>query len=88
MELQHGYIILDARFCNTAPDDYTEKSGSFDITDTAMMQCVSIPITSDSVDEPEEKCFTFTITSVSSVPGLTLSPNVATVCISDEEREW
>lgn len=70
-----------------APGDYTDHSGSFNITDSASVQCIPITIVSDGINEPDQDCFTYSITSVSSISGLTLSPHMATVCISDGESE-
>ena len=60
-------------------EDYTYKYGSdsFDDSDS------SVPILSDSIDE-EEECFTVSLSS-SSFPGLTLDPQIATVCIEDDD---
>ena len=69
------------------PGDYIHQSGSFDITDSASVQCTPVTIISDSVNEPDNDCFTYSIMTVSSVPGLVLSPNMATICISDGESE-
>ncbi|CAI8052157.1 hypothetical protein GBAR_LOCUS28549, partial [Geodia barretti] len=67
-----------------APSDYTSASGNFDMTDTNTVQCIPISIISDSVTETDEECFTFTISTTSTSPGLTLSPTSATICISGE----
>ena len=70
----------------TASDDYTAVSGNFDMTDTNTVQCIPISIISDSVTETDEECFTFTISTTSTAPGLTLSPTSATICISDQQE--
>ncbi|CAI8052979.1 Extracellular matrix protein 3, partial [Geodia barretti] len=69
-----------------ASDDYTAVSGNFDMTDTNTVQCIPISIISDSVTETDEECFTFTISTTSTAPGLTLSPTSATICISDQQE--
>ena len=50
-----------------------------------MLQCIPITIILDDVDEPEEECFTYSIASPSSVPGLTLNPTEAMICIMGNE---
>ena len=62
--------------------DYTSKSGEVAITEDALIQCVSIPIRSDSYTESEQ-CFTFEITARDSISGLTVSPTEAEICITD-----
>ena len=71
----------------TAPSDYLPVSGNFDMTDFNTIQCIPITIISDSTTETSDECFTYTISSISSIAGLTLSPTTATICISDEEEE-
>ena len=58
---------------------------SFTLSDNALIQCVPIAITSDSVVEPGEECFTFTISTATTVAGLTLSPSETEICVSDSE---
>ncbi|CAI8052161.1 Adhesion G-protein coupled receptor V1, partial [Geodia barretti] len=70
-----------------ASDDYTAVSGNFDMTDTNTVQCIPISIISDSVTETDEECFTFTISTTSTAPGLTLSPTSASVCINEVASE-
>ena len=55
------------------------------MTDSNTIQCIPVTIASDSNTEDTSECFTYTI-STTSIPGLTLSPTTATVCISDEEE--
>ena len=55
------------------------------MSEDALIQCVPIAITSDSVDEPGEECFTFTISTVNNIAGLILSPSETAICISDSE---
>ena len=69
-----------------APGDYTSVSGSFDMTDSNTVQCIPITIISDSTTETDEECFTYSISTSSTDPGLTLSPTTATICISDTEE--
>ena len=64
----------------------TAQNGSVHFNDDATIQCVPIPITSVSPSE-EEECFTFNMSSVTSVSGLTLDPAQATVCVFPIEGE-
>lgn len=68
-----------------AGDDYTYSSSTDSLNDADTYNCVTIPILSDSIDEQEE-CFTVSV-SASSYPGLTLNPQIGTVCIYDEDRK-
>ena len=74
-------------FFHLAPEDYTNLNGTLQMSDNALLQCVPVMITLDNVDEPEEECFTYSIASPSSVPGLTLNPTEAMICITDREGE-
>ena len=69
----------------SAESDYTALNDTFQLSSSALLQCVPIAITSDSVDEPGQECFTFTLSTTSSIDGLTLSPSEAEICISDAE---
>ena len=60
-------------------------NNSFHIKANTPLQCVPISITSDSVDEADQECFTFSITTSTNVAGLTLSPFESNICISDAE---
>ena len=62
--------------------DYTSKSGEVTITEDSLMQCVSIPIRTDSITESEQ-CFNFDITARGSVTGLTVAPSETEICITD-----
>ena len=57
------------------------QSGSLDISETSLSQCVSVPIVADAVEETDMECFIVSFSSNSS--GLLLSPSVATVCINE-----
>ena len=78
-------FAFSALFFSSAPDDFTALNNSFQISANATIQCVPISITSDSVDETGEECFTFSISTATTIAGLTLSPSEAEVCISDAE---
>ena len=68
-----------------ATDDFTALNDSFTLSEDTQIQCVPIPITSDSVDEPGLECFFFTISNASGVDGLTLCPSQAEICVSDSK---
>ena len=68
-----------------APGDYTAINGSFHITDSNTEQCVNISVLSDNDVEGDE-CLNYTISTDSTVPGLSLSPDTATICISDPQK--
>ena len=67
--------------------DYTTLSGEATITEDVLMQCVSIQIRTDSFTETTNECFTFGITSASTVDGLTVEPSEAHICIIDRGCE-
>ena len=73
-----NYIIIDG-------GDYSYSYSSDSLDDGDSSNCVAIPILSDSIDE-EEECFTVSLSS-SSYAGLTLNPEIGTVCINDENSE-
>ena len=66
-------------------NDFTFINDTFTLSDDALLQCVPISITSDSITEPDQECFSFNISTVSSIDGLTLSPSEAEICITDAE---
>ena len=72
-------------FSFLASDDFMALNNSFHIKANTPLQCVPISITSDSVDEADRECFTFSITTSANVAGLTLSPFESKICISDAE---
>ena len=72
-------------FSPTASTDFTAQNDTYQFSNNALFQCTPIAITSDSVNEPGQECFTFTISSPTSVAGLTLSPSETEICISDSE---
>jgi hypothetical protein len=65
--------------------DFTAQNNTYQFSSNVLLQCIPIGITSDSVDEPGQECFTFSISSQRSIPGLTISPSEAQICISDFE---
>ena len=66
-------------------NDFTFINDTFTLSDDALLQCVPISITSDSITEPDQECFSFTLSTETSIDGLTLSPSEAEICISDAE---
>ena len=58
------------------------------ITEDALLQCVSIPIISDSFIETTNQCFTFRILSAVTIDGLSIEPSEAEVCIVDRDCEF
>ena len=80
-----GPLESELVFLSSAPDDYTALNNTFQLSDEVVLQCVPVMITLDDVDEPAEECFTYSIASPSSVPGLTLNPTEATICVTDRE---
>ena len=73
--------------CSIGTSDYTVQTGNLVISEDSLMQCVSIPIRSDSTTESEE-CFTFGVTARSTVTGLTVEPSETEICITDTYCEW
>ena len=57
------------------------ESGTFTISETQTSSCVSISIVADTVEEPDMECFIVRFSSTAS--GLTLAPNIATICIHE-----
>ena len=55
------------------------------MTSSAMIQCISIPVISDGVDEPDQECFAVSISEASGLVNLTITPELATVCITDAD---
>ncbi|CAI8052156.1 hypothetical protein GBAR_LOCUS28548, partial [Geodia barretti] len=77
-------IVFDYTTASGTADtsDYSSRSGEVLISEDAPVQCVSVPIRSDSITESEQ-CFTFEITARGSTSGLTVSPSGAEICITD-----
>ena len=82
--LVHHFPRMHNLPSTTAPDDYTETTGDFVITDSTTVQCVDIPIVSDDDDELDHECFTFSL-STSDLHSLTVNIPLATICISDDD---
>ena len=71
-------------FFTTEGDDYTYTYRSDSLDDSDSSECVSVPILSDSLDE-EEECFTVSLSTVTTLSGLTISPRIGTICITDDD---
>ena len=67
-------------------NDYTYTYTSDTIDDSYSSDCSTVPILSDSIDE-EEECFTVSLSTTTSLSGLTIHPQIGTVCINDDDRE-
>ena len=85
LNLWYSYHIANfaPTHITTEGEDYTSTTSSDRFDDTDWSECVNIPITSDSLDE-EEECFGVSL-SASSYAGLTLSPDIGTICINDDD---
>lgn len=57
------------------------------VTEDASLQCVSIPIRSDTYTERDE-CFMFRISSAGTVAGLSVEPSETEICILDMDCEF
>ena len=68
-----------------APDDFIAQTGTFQMTSSAMIQCISIPVISDGVDESDQECFAVSISEATGLVNLTITPELATVCITDSD---
>jgi hypothetical protein len=65
-------------------EDYTYTYATDSLDDGDLNECNSIPIISDDIDEAEE-CFIVSISTSSTYSGLRLHPDVAIVCINDDD---
>ena len=69
-------------FSDAEDYEHTYMRDIFNDRDT--FDCNTVPIISDSIDE-EEECFTVSLSTTTSLAGLTLNPQIATVCINDDD---
>ena len=67
-------------------EDYTYTYATDGLDDGDSYECNSVPIISDSRDE-EEECFIVSISTSSAYSGLRIHPEIALVCIIDDDRE-
>ena len=56
-------------------------------TDDTIIQCIAVSVSSVTPGSTDESCLTLTLSTTTSVPGLTLSPSTATVCVVTAEGE-
>ena len=68
-----------------APADFTTTSGTLTVTDDNPVQCVSIAIIDDIDDEEDSECFSFTVSAVTALEGVSLGTPQATICITDND---
>ena len=68
----------------TATDDFTEASGTFTFSNADSTECVTIDIVDDSTSEPSDKCFALELSDGTETID---SPNLATVCITDDDGQ-
>ena len=64
-------------FKNTSPDDSVTQNGILLFTDDATIQCVAVAVLSVSSDS----CFSLSLSATTTVSGLTLNPDQATICV-------
>ena len=56
-------------------------------TDDATIQCVAVSVSSVSPGSTDESCLTLTLSTTTTVTGLTISPSEATVCVVSADGE-
>ena len=61
--------------------DSTTQNGTLLFTDDATIQCVAVSVSLLSPGSTDESCLTLTLSTTTTVTGLTLSPFEATVCV-------
>ena len=59
-----------------------DKSGTLTFINTTLTQCIYIDIVNDNVSEMNNECFTVKLSSATEI---TDTPNVTTVCITDND---
>ena len=60
--------------------DAETQSGTLLFTDDATIQCVAVSVSSVTAGSTDESCLSLTLSSPTTVSGLTLSPSLGTVC--------
>ena len=78
-EIIHYNLLADGK-------DYTYTYETDTLDDRDSSECNSVPIISDNIVE-EEECFVVSLSSTSTFAGLTLNPEIAIVCINDDDGE-
>ena len=81
MQLQHLHFI-------TAPEDFTDTSGTLSISEDGSVECVSITVVNDDEDEEDMECFTFSISTTSTSEDVVLEITQATICIIDNDGTY
>ena len=83
MRLLHSfsvyYIII-----YTAADAQTQN-GTLLFTDDATIQCVAVSVSSVSAGSTDESCLSLTLSSATTVSGLTITPYAATICVASPD---
>lgn len=78
----HLTDLIVVPIISIASEDFTEKTGTFTFTNTALTQCTSIVIVDDSVSESSDECFTLELSDATETID---NPKIATVCITDDD---
>ena len=61
------------------------QNGTLLFSDDATIQCVAVSVSSVSAGSTDESCLTLTLSPTTTVTGLTISPDVATVCVTSAD---
>ena len=61
------------------------QNGTLLFSDDATIQCVAVSVSSVSAGSTDESCLTLTLSPTTTVTGLTISPGVATVCVTSAD---
>ena len=61
------------------------QNGTLLFSDDATIQCVAVSVSSVSAGSTDESCLTLTLSPTTTVTGLTISPYVATVCVTSAD---
>lgn len=61
-------------------DNVETQNGDLLFTDDALIQCVAVSVSSVTAGTTDESCLTVTLSTSTTVTGLTISPSLATVC--------
>ena len=67
------------------PDGAMTQNGTLLFSDDATIQCVAVSVSSVSAGSTDESCLTLTLSPTTTVTGLTISPDVATVCVTSAD---
>ena len=61
--------------------DMQTQSGIVSFMDDATIQCVAVSVSSVNASSTGESCLTLTLSTTSTVSGLTISPSSASICV-------